>query len=123
MGSRRGNIYRRRWIEPATVAFTSLEPAWAFAAIMVLAPFLLPLVLAVSPTTENPKTQPERRCRLVVLGWRTIGFINVGRIAWSICARLHVPRGIPVKLIRLGIPTAAIISTACTQARQNHYQM
>jgi hypothetical protein len=68
------------------VAFTSLEPTRAFsAAIMMLAPFLLlPLVLAMSSTTENPKTQPERRGRLVVLGYSTIGCITVGRIAWSI---------------------------------------
>ena len=42
-------------IEPAMVAFTSLEPVRAFAAIMVLAPLLLMLMLAMSITTENPK--------------------------------------------------------------------
>jgi hypothetical protein len=86
------------------VAFTSLEPVRAFAAIMVLTPLLLTLMLAMSITTENPKTQPERRCRLVVLGCRTIGCITVGRIAWSVpivFAGGHIPRGIPVGLIRL----------------------
>lgn len=129
MGSRRRNIYSgRRWIEPAMVAFTSLEPSTAFsAAIMMLAPFLLlPLMLAMSSTTENPKTQPERRCRLVVLGCITIGCITIGRIAWSIpivFAGWRILRGIPVDLIRLRIPPVTVVSTACTQACQDHYQM
>jgi hypothetical protein len=80
MGSRRRNIYSgRRLIEPAMVAFTSLEPARAFAVIMVLAPLLLPFMLAMSSTTEHPETQPEGRCRLIVL--RCIG---VGLISWGI---------------------------------------
>jgi hypothetical protein len=73
------------------VAFTSLEPVRAFAAIMVLAPLLLMLMLAISITTENPKTQPERGCRLVVLGCSTIGCKTVGRIAWGTGnLRIHV---------------------------------
>jgi hypothetical protein len=124
MGSRRRNICRGPRIEAAMVAFISLQPVVAFSItiIMVLAPLLLlPLMLAMSSTTENSKTQPERRCRLVVLGR-----ITVGRIAWGIpivFAGWHIPRGIPVELIRLRIPTAAVISTACTQACQGHYQM
>jgi hypothetical protein len=44
------------------VAFISLQPVVAFSTttIMVLAPLLLPLMLAMSSTTENSKTQPER---------------------------------------------------------------
>ena len=80
MGSRRRNVHRgRRLIEPAMVAFTSLVPARAFATIMVLAPLLVPLMFAMFSATENPETQPERRCRLIVLWW-----IFVGRITWGV---------------------------------------
>lgn len=118
MGSRGRNVRSsRRLIEPAMVAFTSLEPARGFAAIMVLAPLLLLLMLAMSSTTENPETQPEGRCRLI--GLRCI---IVGRITWRVPI-VFARWDIPVHLIRLRISTATVISTACTQACQNHYQM
>jgi hypothetical protein len=118
LGGRRRNICSgRRLIEPAMVAFTSLEPARAVAGIIVLAP-VLPLMLAMSSSTEKPKPQPERRCRLGVLGCITVR--RIARRILIVPAGWHIPRGIPVELIRLGIPTAAVISATCTQACQDH---